>query len=157
MTRFNDHLYTQLLATSNYNAIADLHTLQITRAHVKSSQSSFTSRFLVTDLNNGDTSSSVLTSLLSSEYSTTELSSKLRPAYNSSARTNGKHSSSIVTCVSWGSYVIATQPVHWHAGGCLATVVVSLFVSRSLPSNGSTPYNIVSIFRVKSEPGMRPA
>jgi hypothetical protein len=54
MNRFIDHLYTRLGTTSTYNAVADLHTLQISRAHAKSSQSAFTSRFLVTDLNNGD-------------------------------------------------------------------------------------------------------
>jgi hypothetical protein len=27
-------------------------------------------------------------------------------------------------CVCWGSHVIATQPVHWHTGCCLATVAV---------------------------------
>jgi hypothetical protein len=51
-------------STNNYSAIADLHTLQITRAHAKFSQSAFTSRFLVTDLINGDSSASVFTSLL---------------------------------------------------------------------------------------------
>jgi hypothetical protein len=60
------------LTTSNYSAIANLHILQITTAHAKPSQSAFTSRFLVTDLNNGDSSASVLTSLLSGEYPTTE-------------------------------------------------------------------------------------
>jgi hypothetical protein len=58
VTGFTDHLYTQLLDTSNYNAITNLHTLQNTRAHAKSSQS-FTSRFLVTDLNKGYSSASV--------------------------------------------------------------------------------------------------
>jgi hypothetical protein len=43
---------TRLGTTNSYNSIADLHDLQITRAHAKSSQSGFTSRFLVTDLNN---------------------------------------------------------------------------------------------------------
>jgi hypothetical protein len=37
----------------------------------------FTSRCLVTALNSGDTSASVLTSLLSGEYPTTELSAEL--------------------------------------------------------------------------------
>jgi hypothetical protein len=62
VTRFIDHLHTQLLTTSNYNATTDLHTLQITvtEAHIKSSV--FTSRFLVTALNNRDSSASVLTS-----------------------------------------------------------------------------------------------
>jgi hypothetical protein len=49
--------YTRLRTTSTYNAIADLHTLQITRAHVKSSQSAFTSHFLVMD---EDSSASVV-------------------------------------------------------------------------------------------------
>jgi hypothetical protein len=71
IARFIDHLYAQLVTTRNYNVIANPHTLQIIRAHAKSSQS-FTSRFLVTDLNR-DSSGSALTSLLSSEYPTTEL------------------------------------------------------------------------------------
>jgi hypothetical protein len=63
VNEFIDHLYTRLGTTSTYNAIADLHPLQITIAHAKSSQSAFTSRFLVTDLNDRDSSASVLTSL----------------------------------------------------------------------------------------------
>jgi hypothetical protein len=63
VTGFIDHLYTRLGTTSNYNAIADLHTLQITKAHAKSAQSAFSSHFLVTDLNNGDSSASMLTPL----------------------------------------------------------------------------------------------
>jgi hypothetical protein len=54
------HLYTRLGTTNNYSAIAELHNLQLTREHAKSSQSAFTSRFLVTDLNNGDSSASVV-------------------------------------------------------------------------------------------------
>jgi hypothetical protein len=63
MNGFIDNLYTRLGTTSIYNDIADLHTLQITRAHVKFSQSAFTSRFLVTDLNNVDSSASAVTPL----------------------------------------------------------------------------------------------
>jgi hypothetical protein len=59
--QFIGHL--QIVTTSNYSAIADLQTLQITGAHTKFSQSAFTSRFLVTDFNNGVSSASVLTSL----------------------------------------------------------------------------------------------
>jgi hypothetical protein len=58
-----DHLYTRLGTTNNYSAIADLHTSQFTRAHAMSSQSAFSSRFLVTDLNNGDSSPSIVTPL----------------------------------------------------------------------------------------------
>jgi hypothetical protein len=42
-------------------------------AHAESPQSALTRRFLATDFNNGDSSASVLTSLLSGEYPTTEL------------------------------------------------------------------------------------
>jgi hypothetical protein len=87
MIAFIDHLYTQLVTTSNYSAIASTHTLEITGAHTKSSQSALTSRFLVTDLNSGNSSASVLMSLLSGEYLTTELSSKLCPSYDPSALT----------------------------------------------------------------------
>jgi hypothetical protein len=62
-TRFIDHLYTPLATTSNYSAIANKHTLLITTAHAKSSQFAFTSRFLVTNLNNEGFSASVLMSL----------------------------------------------------------------------------------------------
>jgi hypothetical protein len=66
-----NHLYTRLSTTNNYSATAYLRTLLITTAHAKFSQS-FTSRILVTDLNNGDSSASVLTSLPAGWYSTTE-------------------------------------------------------------------------------------
>jgi hypothetical protein len=42
----------QIVTTINDSAIANLHNLQITAAHVKSSPSVFTSRFLVVDCNN---------------------------------------------------------------------------------------------------------
>jgi archaellum component FlaF (FlaF/FlaG flagellin family) len=105
VTRFIDHLYTRLGTTSDYRAIADLRTLEITRAHTKSSQSSSTSHFLVTASNNGDSSVSVLMSLLSGEYPTTDSDSQLTFSlvYNISARTTQKHpvsnNTSIVTFV----------------------------------------------------------
>jgi hypothetical protein len=67
---FIDH---SQIVTSNYNIIANLHTIQNTTAFAKTSQSAFTSRFPVTDLNSGDFSASVLTSLLSGEYPKTEI------------------------------------------------------------------------------------
>jgi hypothetical protein len=73
MNRFIDHFKTWVETTSNYSAIANPHNSQITRAHAKSSQCAFASRFLVTDLNNIDSSASVLTSLLPGEYPTTAL------------------------------------------------------------------------------------
>jgi hypothetical protein len=75
--------YLQILTTSNYNTIANLHALQIATAHAKPSQSASTSRFSVTDHNNGDTSASVLTSLLSGEYLTNELNFNLDPLISS--------------------------------------------------------------------------
>jgi hypothetical protein len=48
---FIDHSYIRLGTTSDYNAIANPNTLQITKAHAMSSQCAFTSRFLVMDLN----------------------------------------------------------------------------------------------------------
>jgi hypothetical protein len=74
VNRFICHLYTSLVTTSNYNSVANPNILQITRAHAKSSQFALTSRFLVMDLNNGDFSASVLTTLMSGEYAATELS-----------------------------------------------------------------------------------
>jgi hypothetical protein len=57
---FIDHLYIPLGTTSNYSAIADLHALQITATNTKHSpaRSAFSSRFLVTDVNSGDSSAS---------------------------------------------------------------------------------------------------
>jgi hypothetical protein len=57
-TGFIDHL--QMITTSNYTTITNCHTLQITTVHTKSFQSAVTSHFLVTDLNNGDSSASIL-------------------------------------------------------------------------------------------------
>jgi hypothetical protein len=55
--------YIRLGTTSTYSANADLNTLKMTRAQAKFSKSAFTSRFLVKDLNNGDSSVSVVTPL----------------------------------------------------------------------------------------------
>jgi hypothetical protein len=60
MNEFIDNLYTLIGTTSNDNAIADLHTSQITTAHAKpQSFIVFHSRCLVTALNNGDSSACV--------------------------------------------------------------------------------------------------
>jgi hypothetical protein len=70
---FIDHLYTPFGTTSNYSAIANLHSLQITTAHAKSQTFLvLLSRCLVTALNNGDSSASVLIPLLLSITSFTE-------------------------------------------------------------------------------------
>jgi hypothetical protein len=53
----------RLGSANNYIVIVDLHTLQITRAGAKSSQSAFTSLFFATDFNNGDSLASVVTPL----------------------------------------------------------------------------------------------
>jgi hypothetical protein len=152
---FIDHLYIWLGTTSTYNAIADLHSLQITRAYATSSHSTFTSRFLVTYLNNGHSSASVLTSFLFGEYPTTviplnysaissqpplqnstELSAPTVMVINSRHGPHRKHSSSIISFVSVA------------AGTCLPsccpeTALVYSPISRSLHSNGCTRYNII--------------
>jgi hypothetical protein len=76
VTRVIGHLHIRRISASNYSAIANLHTLQITAANTKFSQacSVFSSRFLVTASNSGDTSASAPTSLLSGECAATELS-----------------------------------------------------------------------------------
>jgi hypothetical protein len=63
---FIDNLYAPLTTISNYNTIADFHTLQITTEHGKSFPTCcvFTSRFLVTTSSIGDTSTSALKSSL---------------------------------------------------------------------------------------------
>jgi hypothetical protein len=66
-------LYTRPGTTRNYNAVAYLHTYKSLHAKSSPACSVFTSRCLVTALNNGDSSVSVLTSLQSVEYPTTEL------------------------------------------------------------------------------------
>jgi hypothetical protein len=53
---FIDHFTIWLVTTLNYSAIANFQSLQITTAHTKSFQSAFTSRFPITDLNNGHSS-----------------------------------------------------------------------------------------------------
>jgi hypothetical protein len=47
---FIDHI--QVVTTGNRSAVANIHALQITRAHAESSESAFTSRFLVMDTDN---------------------------------------------------------------------------------------------------------
>jgi hypothetical protein len=57
---FTDHLYTPLRTTSNYSAIANLHTLQFTTAPVKSFKACcvFISRSVATDSNGWNSSAS---------------------------------------------------------------------------------------------------
>jgi hypothetical protein len=85
VNRFLDYLL--VVTTNNYNTIADFHT---TNHSTLSSQSAFTSRYLVTALNNvftvyfllmvfynGDSSASVITPLRTGYHSTPELSTEL--------------------------------------------------------------------------------
>jgi hypothetical protein len=62
---FITYLHLQIVTTSNYNTIANFHTVEITTAHAKSFQSAvFIDRSLVTASNSGDSSAPALTSLL---------------------------------------------------------------------------------------------
>jgi hypothetical protein len=51
MIVFIDHVYTQLVITSNDNSIAYIHTT--THSTLKSSQSAFTGLYLITAVHNG--------------------------------------------------------------------------------------------------------
>jgi hypothetical protein len=73
-----DHFNTRLVTTADYRTIADLHTLQTTTVDNKSFQSAFTSRFPVTDLNNGDSSTAPTNSSLH-RFHYNSLTSKLVP------------------------------------------------------------------------------
>jgi hypothetical protein len=67
--RFIGHFSTRLVTALNYSAIADLHTLQITTAHAKSSTYVcyvFNTRSLVKASNSGDSSASTLSCTKSS-------------------------------------------------------------------------------------------
>jgi hypothetical protein len=69
-TGFIDHLYTQRRTTSNYSAIANLHTLQITTAHAKSFPAScvFSSHSLATSYNSESSSAPALMSTLNDSF-----------------------------------------------------------------------------------------
>jgi hypothetical protein len=64
MMGFSDHFITLVVSTSNYNVIANLHTLQFATTYPQPPHSVTVafSRFLVTASNNGDYSVSVLVS-----------------------------------------------------------------------------------------------
>jgi hypothetical protein len=130
----DDQIYCTIVrpvTTSNYSVIVNLHTLQITRAQAKPSQSVFTSRHLVTDLNNVDTSDSVLTSILSGEYSTRErLLQTLPVIIYRDGPCRKYHFQNFVYRCTWIR--------------CRG----NLLVSQSPPSNGSTLYNILKFNEV---------
>jgi hypothetical protein len=65
MTEFIDHLYTPLGTTSNYSAIADLHSYKSLHAKSSPACSVFNSRFLVTAYNSGYSLASRAQALLS--------------------------------------------------------------------------------------------
>jgi hypothetical protein len=144
-----------LLTTCTHYSELQVHTLQITRARAKSSQSDFTGRFLVTDLNNEHSSASVLTSLLFGEYPTTVIPlnysviSFQPPLQNSPeliAPTvlviNSRHGPHIKHRYSDVAFVSVA------AGTCLPsccpeTAVIYSPISRSLHSNGCTRNSII--------------
>jgi hypothetical protein len=145
---FTDHLYTRLGTTSTYSVIADLHTSQITRAHARSSQSAFTSRFLVMDLNSGGSSAAVVKPLPAGEHCTTELIAPTVVAMTSRHAPHRKHRYSIVAFVSFAAETCLLSR-------CPETVLLSIccVVSLPLPRNRSTRYNIYGsvvkcVFRV---------
>jgi hypothetical protein len=133
VTLFIDHL--QIVTASNYNTIANFHNFQITTARAKPSESASTSRFLVTYLNNGDSSASVLTSLLSGEYPTAELFLQTLRSVLVIISRHGPLRKHRVSLLKFNCCLLRIC--------CLAASVVSLFVSRSLPNNGLTCYKTI--------------
>jgi hypothetical protein len=95
---FIEPIYTQLGTTSNYSAIANLHSLKIIASNTKSSPacSEFTSRFLVTASNSEYSSASALTPFPADHRFTDELRLIFSLAYNITARTTQKHPVSTV-------------------------------------------------------------
>jgi hypothetical protein len=139
MTRFIDHFNKRLVNVSNYNA--NLHILQINRAHAIPFQSAFTSRFLVTDLNNGDTSASVLTSLLSGKYPTTELLLQLTNPQAGGRHTPTSYSSQIelqtlLSVITSRHGLRRKHRFQQFLYCCAWARRGNLFVSLSLPVNG---------------------
>jgi hypothetical protein len=99
--RFTDHFTTRLETINNYNATANLHILHIIAANTKYSPacSIFTSRFLLTAPNGGDSSAFALTSFPTVHRLASELSSKPVPLITLLHRRRRKYSSSVVACV----------------------------------------------------------
>jgi hypothetical protein len=149
-TGFIDHFNTRHVTTLNFSAIVNLYTLQITTAHTKSFRSAFTSLLPVTDLNDEDSLNAVIKSFLHRlpyNRTTSKLVSVITSRHGT--RRNTVHyctpSISLGTCLFRGHYPVTAVYTYTRLLRicCLAGNVVSLFVSSSLPSNGSTCYNII--------------
>jgi hypothetical protein len=123
----------------NYKSLTGLHTLKITvtAAHIKSSV--FSSRLLVTDLNAVLCLCHYCVAHIPQLNYALNFTPHLSPLGTDQQKTQFFY---CCMCVCWGSHVIAAQPIHWHAGCCLAMAVVLLFVSQFLPSNGSIRHSI---------------
>jgi hypothetical protein len=134
---FVEHFNTRLATTLNYGAIADVHTLQIATSHAKSFQSAvLTSPSLVTSSNNGDSSASALSSLpdgsqllrlslIFTDSLTNDVTSKLVSVITSRHGPRRKHR--------FQQFLYSCAQTRCPG---------NLFVSRSLPTIGSTSYNI---------------
>jgi hypothetical protein len=145
---FIDHL--QAATTNNYNTIANFHTLQITTAHAMSFQFDFASSFRVTDLNSWDSSTAptnssvhkILYNLLTTKL-VSVIISQLGPRENTVLPLLLQWFLWERVCLRRRYPVTAVYTCILEIC-CLAANVVSLFVSRSLPSNGCARYCILS-------------
>jgi hypothetical protein len=128
---FIDHFNTQLIITFNYSAIANFHTLQITRAHSKSfpACSVFNSSCLVTVSNNGCSSASGLKFFLNGSSFPTEITSKRVSVITSQLGLHRKHCSSLaVQLFPWEH--VCLRSCYW------ATVLVYLLIKNLLHGSG---------------------
>jgi hypothetical protein len=135
---------TQLVTTLNYSVTADFHTYHITTAHSKPFKSAFTTRFPVTDLTM-ESRQPQLPSLILTDSFTTDYCDYLQlicPVIISRQGPHRKHRSFLYSFFSMGTYWFAKALAIKRILGVLRICylpedVTSLFVSRSLPINGT--------------------
>jgi hypothetical protein len=121
------------LLTPHDYTVADLNTLQITTAYAKPSQSAFISHFAETDLNDEDSSASVLTSLLSGEHPTAKLNSILVPLITRQHEPCKKHHLQQLLVVVRGLVATGT---HLFVKVLLSNSCIYLLIKNLLPSSG---------------------
>jgi hypothetical protein len=150
VNRIYRNLYTQLVTTSNYSAIRNSHSaIHYSTYEVFSVCCTFTGCRLVTASNAVASSASAFTSLLShNSYSSNcrpmSLSNEVCPRYLASART-AQRTSLLTALLLLRTCLLGPLPSNCRClqSHYLATAIVQLLISQSLPSNGSTCHNMM--------------